>query len=129
MLRCLKQEEHAISSESCSGEILLTDHTEPVENRMTPRHQPRTLLYTYSYRPNKLICDFFIPDSYERSSYAPPHVRASPCAVAARIDLNLCKAAICDFRHQIHAFVRRRKDDKTVFEPLGTFFFRKNKKK
>jgi len=31
----------------------------------------------------KLICDFFIPNSYERPSDAPPHVRASPCAAAA----------------------------------------------
>ena len=71
----------------------------------------------------KLICDFLIQNSYERSSDAPPHVRASPCAAAARIDLKLCTAAICDFKHQIHAFARQEKDGKTVFGPLGNFYF------
>ena len=85
------------------------------ENRMTPS-QPRI-----GQINAKLICDFFIQNSYERQSDAPPHVRASPCAAAARIDLKLCTAAICDFRHQIHAFAPREKDGKTVFRPLGNF--------
>ena len=62
----------------------------------------------------KLTCDFFIPNSYERQSDAPPHVRASPCAAAAWIDLKFCRAAICEFRQQIHAFARREEDGKTV---------------
>ena len=70
----------------------------------------------------KLICDFLIQNSYERQSDAPPHVRASPCAAAAWIDLKLCTAAICDFRHQIRAFARQEKDGKTVFGPLGNFY-------
>ena len=49
----------------------------------------------------------------------PPHVRASPCAAAAWIDLKLCTAVICDFRQQIRAFARREKDGKTVFGPLA----------
>ena len=71
----------------------------------------------------KLICDFLIQNSYERQSDAPPHVRASPCAAAAWIDLKLCTAAICDFRHQIRAFARQEKDGKIVFGPLGNFYF------
>ena len=85
------------------------------ENRMTPS-QPRI-----GQINAKLTCDFFIQNSYERQSDAPPHVRASPCAAAARIDLKLCTAAICDFRHQIHAFAPREKDGKTVFGPPGNF--------
>ena len=71
----------------------------------------------------KLTCDFLIPNSYERKSDAPPHVRAFLCAAAAWTDLKLCTAAICEFRHQICAFARQEKDRKTVFEPLGNFFF------
>ena len=85
------------------------------ENRMTPS-QPRI-----GQINAKLTCDFFIQNSYERQSDAPPHVRASPCAAAAWIDLKLCTAAICDFRHQIHAIAPREKDGKTVFRPLGNF--------
>ena len=62
----------------------------------------------------KLTCDFFIPNSYERQSDAPPHVRASPCAAAAWSDLKLCTAAICDFIHQIHAFTPQEKDVKNL---------------
>ena len=68
--------------------------------------------------PNyRIICDFFIPNSYERQSDAPPHVRASPCAAAAWIDLKFCRAAICEFRHQIYAYTPREKDGNTVFGP------------
>ena len=72
-------------------------------------------------RNAKLICDFFIPNSYERQSDAPPHVRASPCAAAAWIDLKLCTTVICDFRQQIHAFAWQIHDGNTVFGPLGNF--------
>ena len=75
----------------------------------------------------KLICDFLIQNSYERQSDAPPHVRASPCAAAAWIDLKLCTAAICDFRQQIRVrvFARRETDGKTVFGPLARTNVRK----
>ena len=90
---------------------------------MTPS-EPRTLL---GIGQINLLFYSFIPPSYERNSDAPPHVLASPCAVAARMELKLCTAANCDCRQQPHAFARRTKDWKTVFGPLGTFFFRKNK--
>ena len=67
--------------------------TRPPSRYVTPRRSTREMSIRAA-APNrpvalshqidaKLICDFFIQNSYERHADAPPHVRASPCAAAS----------------------------------------------